>query len=299
MSARVELIADDHNLCGEGPLWSPATRTLLWTDILSSKTYEYDPAGGSKRILIDDLQATGLALRETGGLVIANRKGLYLWDGPGRWHTVATEHEGEQLVFNDILADPHGRLYAGTLYWGIGGMIKTGRLYLFNTDGSIRVVADDILLANGLGLSLDNRTLYFADSAARRILAFDVAAETGLLSNRRTFVRVPDGEGMPDGLTVDSAGFIWSAQWFGGQVVRYDPEGRVERRIPIPAKQVSSLTFAGPDLADLYITTAADYSPSPLEPAGFDRTAFMGGPLYRIRLDIAGRPEFPARLSIR
>ncbi|HSW44324.1 MAG TPA: SMP-30/gluconolactonase/LRE family protein [Phycisphaerae bacterium] len=295
MSTTIDVIADDNNLCGEAPLWNPATGKLHWTDILSSKTFQYDPATNDKQIFIEDRRVTGLALHESGGLIVANRSGLYLWDGPGRWQTVATEHEGESLAFNDILADPAGRVYAGTLYWQ-DGMRKTGKLYLFDTDGSIQVVAENILLANGLGLSLDGRTLYFADSAARKILAFYVDRATGRLSSQRTFVQVPEDEGLPDGLTVDAEGFVWSAQWFGGQIVRYDPEGQVERRVPIPAKQASSVTFGGPHLTDLYVTTAADYAPSPLEPPGFDRTARMGGPLYRIRLDIPGRPESVARI---
>jgi len=298
LSPNVEIIADDHNLCGEAPLWNPATRRLYWTDIPSSKVFEYDPQAGTRRILIDDRSVSGLTLHQSGGLICAGKTGLHLWHGPGRWTTILTEHDGETLSFNDILADPAGRLYAGTYYSGPQGMIKTGKLYLIDTAGSTRVVAANVRLSNGLGLTLDHRILYYTDSAARRIDAFDVDPATGHLANRRTFVQVPDDQGLPDGLTVDAHGFIWSAQWFGGQILRYDPDGRIERRIPIPARQVSSIAFGGPDLTDLYVTPAADYSPSPLEPPGFDRTAFIGGPLYRVRLDIVGRAEYPARLIV-
>ena len=299
MPPTIELIANDNNLCGEGPLWNPATCRLVWTDIPSSKVFEFDPASNRKRILIDNRSVCGVTLHESGGLICAGKTGLHIWRGPGQWQTIVTEHEGETLSFNDILADPRGRVYAGTLYHGPQGMIKPGKLYQIDTDGTVRVLADGVHLSNGLGLSLDNKTLYYTDSAKRRIYAFDVDPATGSLSDRRTFVQVPDDEGLPDGLTVDAAGFIWSAQWFCGQVVRYDPDGKVERRIALPARQVSSLAFGSPHLTDLYVTSAADYAPSPLEPPGFDRTAFMGGPLYRVRLDVAGRPEYPARITAR
>jgi D-xylonolactonase len=108
---------------------------------------------------------------------------------------------------------------------------------------------------------------------------------------------VPATEGIPDGLTVDAEGFVWSAQWYGSQVVRYDPDGMVERRLAMPVKQVSSLIFGGPHLTDLYITTAGAPWPSPLMPPGYEPEAgSSGGGLYRLRLDIQGKPDFQAAL---
>jgi D-xylonolactonase len=176
-------------------------------------------------------------------------------------------------------------------------MEKHGRLYLIDREG-VRVVEEGIELANGLGFSPDSQTLYFTDSAARRIYAYDVEAETGALSNRRIFVQVPDEEGIPDGLTVDREGYVWSAQWYGSQVVRYDPEGTVERRIAMPVTQVSSVGFGGEDLKDLYITTAGEPWPSPLAPPGYDSNVpNTGGSLYRIRLEVQGKLEHQADLA--
>jgi sugar lactone lactonase YvrE len=155
-------------------------------------------------------------------------------------------------------------------------------------------VAEGIELANGLGFSRDNRTLYFTDSAARTIYAYDVRPDSGELSNRRVFARVPGDEGLPDGLTVDDEDHVWSAQWYGAQVVRYDPDGKVERRIPMPVTQVSSVAFGGEDLTDLYITSAADPWPSRLAPPGYDFAApNVGGSLYRLRGEIRGKLEHP------
>ena len=297
MTPVIQAVVEDNNVCGEGPIWDADGGRLIWTDIGSSQFFQLDPARGQRTVLGSGRRVAGIALHTAGGLVLAGAAGVHIWHEPNDSKCVLVEHAGESLFFNDILADPEGRVYAGTLYWGPKGMVKTGKLYLLDLDGSVQVVADGIEMSNGLGLSPDNRTLYYADTAVRRIYAFDVDPATGALSNKRTFVQVPGDEGIPDGLTVDADGFIWSAQWFGARVVRYDSEGKVERRIKMPVKQVSSVAFGGPDLTDLYVTTAAEYEPSPLAPPGFDDKAPMGGSLYRIRLDIRGRAEYQARLT--
>jgi D-xylonolactonase len=293
----LEIIAQDRNLCGEAPVWDPASKRLLWVDLGGSLVYELLPAAGPHRVLHRGLMVSGLALNAGGGLVFAGATGLHLRHDSGDVRTLLAEHAGESLFFNDILPDPKGRLYAGTIYWGANGMEKPGKLYLIEGAGHARVVDEGIEIANGLGFSPDDRTLYFADSARRVIFAYDVDPGTGNLSRRRVFARIPSEEGLPDGLTVDREGFVWCAQWYGSQVLRYDPEGRVERRIAMPVRQVSSVIFGGDDLSDLYVTTAADPWPSPLAPPGYDASApDQGGSLYRIRLDIQGRPDYHAAL---
>jgi sugar lactone lactonase YvrE len=132
---------------------------------------------------------------------------------------------------------------------------------------------------------------------ARTIHAYDFEPHTGRVKNRRVFMKVSNEEGIPDGLTVDAEGFVWSAQWYGGCIVRYDPDGKQERRIQIPAKQVSSLTFGGESLTDLFVTSAGKSEPMPVMPTGYDpSTGLMGGQLFRIRLDIQGKAEYRAKL---
>jgi sugar lactone lactonase YvrE len=110
---------------------------------------------------------------------------------------------------------------------------------------------------------------------------------------------VPDTHGIPDGLTVDAEGFVWSAEWYGSQVIRYDPDGKIERRIATPAKQTSSIMFGGADLTDVFITTAAKSDPTPVMPAGYDpNSGYLGGALYHINLGIQGRPEFVANIKV-
>ena len=294
MSAGLEVIADDGNLIGEGPIWDGESNRLLWTDISSSLVYQID-AAGNKSIINRGLVVNGIGLNRDDRLVFSGAGGLFLSSGEGEHRNIASENEGEALSFNDMIVGPQGRVYAGTMYWGDNGKERDGKLYLFDSSGGVEVVAEGIELSNGLGFSPDEQTLYYSDSAARRIYAFDADAATGRLENRRVFVQVPGDEGIPDGMTVDADGFVWSAQWYGGQVVRYDPGGSVERRLPMPVKQVSAVAFGGPDLDELYITSAGGSWPSDVAPPGYDFEApNMGGPLYRLRVDVRGKPEFRA-----
>jgi len=296
MKPNIEIIANDNNLCGEGPIWDVAQQRLVWTDISGSLVFHYFPATGKKEIITRGLMVAGIALNRDGALVFAGSTGMHLWRGQDNHKTFLTEHGGETLLFNDMIADAQGRIYAGTVYWGANGMEKPGKLYLVDADGSARVVVDGIEMANGLGFSPDNRTLYHADTSARKIYAYDVDAKSGSLSRKRVFVTVPATEGIPDGLTVDRDGFVWSAQWYGSQVVRYDPDGKVERRIALPVQQVSSVMFGGDEWNELYITSAGEAWPSDYAPPSFDWKRPMGGSLYRVRLDLQGRPEHQANL---
>jgi len=295
MQFRIETVADTRDKCGEAPTWDAANNRVVWVDNESSLVHEVSLATGQVRQLSTGLMVSGIALNRGETFIFAGAAGLHLWRKPGDYRTIASELEGDKLFFNDIIADPRGHVYGGVLHWGPSGMEKLGGLYLISPDGSIAMVADGIELSNGLGFGPDNRTLYYADSSARKIYAHDVDPASGGLSNRRLFVQVPADEGIPDGLTVDAAGYVWSAQWYGSQIVRYDPDGKVERRGPMPVRQVSSCQFGGPDLTDLYITTAGQSWEGPFAPPGYDfKAPDIGGPLYRLRTDIQGKPEYVA-----
>jgi D-xylonolactonase len=289
---------DVNDRCGEGPVWDFTRQRLIWTDIEGQTVHQFTPRTGETVVLNRGLSVSGIGLNRTGELVFAGAGGLQLWCAEQGNRSIVREYENEVLPFNDLIVGPGGRVYAGTIYWGPNGMEKPGRLYLIERDDSVRVVDEGIELANGLGFSPDDRTLYFTDSAARTIYAYDVRSDTGELLNKRVFVSVPREEGIPDGLTVDNDGFVWSAQWYGAQVVRYDTDGAVERRIALPVRQVSSVTFGGEDLTDLYITTAGEPWSSQLAPPGYDYdTGPTGGPLFRVRLDVQGKPEHAAEFS--
>lgn len=292
MNYSIEVIADDQNKCGEAPTWDAIHNRLLWTDNETDRVWEYYTETKTKNIYNEGWIVCGIAINRDGNIVFAGPDGLCLRLGANECRSIAAEHDGEKLIFNDIVAGPAGQVYGGTFYYGPEGMEKHGKLYRIDADGSVHVMDEGIELSNGLSFSADNRTFYFADSAVRRIYAYDVRGAAGDLCHRRVFVQVPAEEGLPDGVTVDAEGFVWTAQWYAGQLVRYDPDGKVERRIDVPALQVSSLAFGGENLSDLYVTSASVPDPGPLAPPSYNPDSpDIGGALYRLRLDIQGKPE--------
>ena len=294
MTYAIEPVAELNNICGEGPTWDRARQRVLWTDNETDKVYQLDLKTGKPSLFHQGVPTGGIAINKT-GYILAGKTGFHLYRDANDSKTIATEHDGVPLSFNDIAAGPTGGVYAGTMYWGDNGMQQTGSLYLFNPDGTIRIVEEGIQLANGIAFSVDGATMYFADSAARKIYAYDVEPATGDLSNARTFADIPRDDGLVDGITVDGEGFVWAAMWYGGQIIRFDADGKVERRIPMPVKQVSSLIFGGDNYTDLYVTTAGASWPSDMAPDGYDFNApNIGGSLYRIRMDIQGKPDYIA-----
>ena len=286
------------DLCGECPLWNPDDERLYWTDCVGLKFQRFDPISSAHEVLKTGVEIYGFRRNRPSGFVVTNTTGVWTWDGSGDLRLVADHAVGTRLQLNDCTADSAGRLFTGSFFYDPNTTYEPGRLIRIDPDGTASVLDEGFDLANGLGFSLDERTLYFTDSVARRIYAYDYDAAGGCVRNRRVFVEVPREEGIPDGLVIDAEGFVWSAQWYGGCVVRYDPDGKAERRISVPAKQTSSLAFGGRDMDELFITSAAKSEPMPVMPPGYDPDSGMiGGPLYRIRPGVRGRP--PAEANIR
>lgn len=292
-------IADYGDLCGEGPLWDVERQALWWTDCLGQKLYRYDSASKKSELISDGLEINGFALNAAGGFIVANSKGIWLWDGADDPKLIGGETKSATCKWNDCIADPKGRFLAGSACYTPHGDYPPSKLISVDRDGTFRTLDEGFHLSNGLGFSLDCETLYFTDSIARSIFAYEYDAASGAARNRRVFVQVPSDEGLPDGLTVDAEGYVWSAQWYGSCVVRYDPDGKVERRIETPAKQTSSLAFGGPDLTDIFITSAAKSEPMPVMPPGYDaRSGYFGGALFHTNLGIAGKSEFKANIRL-
>lgn len=294
MAYQVEMLADVKARVGEGPVWEPKRQVLLWTDIQTGRLFEYDPASGENRKTYQGGYVGGLAVNKQGGLLLATWEGLGLWQ---EGDEIAYIHKGvlrgRDMQFNDVIADPRGSFFAGTFYYPEA----KGALYRFDPNGAINIVEDGVNISNGMGFSPDLKTFYFTDSVPHTIYAYDYDTGSGDVSNRREFVVVSNTLGIPDGMTVDSEGFVWAAIWGGGCVIRFDPDGKEERRIEFPAKQTSSAMFGGKELNELYVTTAwsgTGEPPTGLEPDGYDFSAHRGGELYRVKLDIQGKPEFEA-----
>jgi len=298
--SQVKVVAHYGDLCGEGPVWDSDSGSLYWTDIEGRRFYRYHDASNKHEVVKQGLEISGYCLNRPGGFVIANSGGVWLWDGADGLRLIADQVENSKCQMNDALADPEGRFFAGSNFYDPGLEYELGKLIRVDRDGTAHVADEGFHLPNGLAFSPGENLMYFTDSAARRIYAYDYDRSTGGLRNRSILVQVPDDEGLPDGLAVDAEGFLWSAQWYGGCVVRYDPEGKVERRITFPAKQVSSVAFGGKDLTDIFVTSASKTWLSPLMPKSYDPVSGnFGGQLYCVNLGIQGKPDFRADIRLR
>lgn len=287
------VIADYGDLCGEGPLWDFRTNQLYWTDLLGNRICCFDWATQSHRIVKKGFEVCGFTFNAHGGFVVTNSSGFWLWQGEEPPRLIAGEADGHPCQLNDCIADPAGRVLAGSNFYDPSREYPLGCLITLGRDGKARVLDEGIHLANGLGFSPDCKTLYFTDTAARTIYAYDYDVASGEARRRRVLVNVPMTSGLPDGLTVDAEGFVWSAEWYGSCIVRFDPDGHVERRIATPAKQTSALTFGGPHLTDVFVTSAGKSEPMPIMPRGYDpHSGYFGGALYHVNVRIQGKNEF-------
>ncbi len=281
-----QLIADYDCHIGENPLWNPVDQRLYWCDITYGRVFAYEPGSGSHWVCFEGEPVGGFTIQEDGALLLFMARGAIKTWRRGKFATIVEEiAEERENRFNDVIADPAGRVFCGTM----STSKRRGRLYRLDRDGRLTVLLEDIGCSNGLAFSPDRKQVYYTDSYAREIYLFDYDSETGTISNRRIFATVPDTEGMPDGMTLDAEGCIWSARWDGGCLVRYTPEGKEQLRIPFPAKKVSSVTFGGRDYSDIYVTTAGGDN-KPEEGAG-------AGALYRLETSFRGVPEFFSRIG--
>jgi sugar lactone lactonase YvrE len=282
-----ELIADYQCVIGEGPLWHPGEKRLYWVDIPAGRMFRYDPASGAHEQCYEGEVVGGFTVQSDGALLLFMARGAVKILRDGELTTVIAEIPDERdSRFNDVIADPAGRVFCGTMAAGE----RLGRLYRLDLDGKLTRLLEGIGCSNGLGFTPDRKRMYYTDSPKREIYLFDYDRGSGAITNQRVFVRTPEGEGSPDGMTVDAEGFVWSARWDGGCLARYAPNGTEERRISFPARKVSSVTFGGEDYTDIYVTTA-----------GGDQKREEGpgaGGLFRINLGIRGVPEFPSRIGL-
>jgi sugar lactone lactonase YvrE len=282
-----ELIADYECVCGEGPLWHPGEGRLYWTDIDTGRLFRYEPATGRHEQCYQGEMVGGFTIQADGALLLFMARGAVKRWQEGELTTVIPEiPEERDSRFNDVIADPAGRVFCGTMPKGK----RLGCLHRLDTNGSLTRLLTGIGCSNGMGFTPDRKGMYYTDSPKREIYLFDYDETTGALSNQRVFLRTPEDDGVPDGMTVDAEGCIWTAKWGGSCVVRYTPEGVEERRIHFPAQRVSSLTFGGEDYTDIYVTTAGGHQKETAGPGA--------GVLFRVNVGIRGVPEFPSRVAV-
>ncbi len=282
-----ELLADYACETGEGPLWNAAEQTIYWCDIPQGRMFRLDPATGEHEQFYAGPVVGGFTFQQDGAILLFMEKGRVATLRDGALTTVVPSIEAElDSRFNDVIADPCGRVFCGTMSTDT----QKGTLYRLDTDGSIRPVQADVGCSNGMGFTPDRRRMYHTDSFRREIYLYDYDGPTGAIENRRLFASLPETDGFPDGMTVDAEGCVWSAVWDGGCLIRFDPHGKEMLRVAFPARKVSSAVWGGSDYRDLYVTTAGGNVK--------ETDGEHAGALFRLRPGVQGVPEFASRIGL-
>ncbi|ANE45819.1 hypothetical protein SY83_05350 [Paenibacillus swuensis] len=284
---QADLLYNGRNELGEGPLWDERTGQIYWIDIKRHEIWSYHLEEGTARNYDVGQSIGSFGIREDGTFVCALRQGFFTMDpADGRLELIAElDSPQPEHRFNDGKCDPTGRFWAGTM--PLQDSKPTGTLYRLREDGAIEPRRDGLVCSNGLCWSEDGATMYFIDSPTRVVSAFRFDPSSGNLSDERVVVRLPEGEGVPDGMTIDREGMLWVAQWDGWKVSRWDPQtGERLAVVHVPAARVTSCIFGSPEFDELFITTAG------ISQEDSERAAEqpLAGGLFRAKVNAQGRP---------
>lgn len=279
----LQRISTGHGLL-EGPIWHPE-RGLIVADVIVGGAWAFKPGCEPELVVAHRRGIGGMALHENGGIVIGGRniaiKRFPQENDDATVVLLESDPANGVLGYNDLCVDAAGRIYVGSLAFAAASGVREGhlpgRLHLIDTDGTSRVVGQDVLLTNGLGFSPDGKVLYHSDSLRNAVFVYAVR-DNGDLGDKQLFVRTQTGA--PDGLAVDTQGTVWVALAGGSRVAGYAPDGAQIASIAVPDPMVTSLCFGASDLRDLYIVTGSE---------GLDTD--RGGSVYRVRVEVPGLPR--------
>lgn len=282
MEATVERLCNLRAELGEGPVWDANQAYLYSLDIESKRAFRYSPTQDQLTVVDLPFRMMAMGLAQDGLFIVSTDAGVGLWAwGSSRFTLLGNpETNHPPARFNDGAVDPQGRFWVGMLGY------ERNPLYRVEPDGSICQMDDDIRLSNGIHWNPDGTVMYLADSLRRAIFAYDFQAGTGSISNRRVAVDTSAEAGVPDGITVDSAGYIWVAMCGGWQVIRYSATGIVDRRIIMPVECPTSCTLGGAEGNDLYVTS----SRSLIQPGTISQQ-LAAGDVFRVKVPQRGQRE--------
>jgi len=279
------VISQTRSRLGEVPVWSVQDQCVWWVDVLSATLHRYVPATGEQTDFKVPMRRLGcIALRARGGLVLGTEQGLFGFDPASGATEFLTHPEPGKAThrLNDGRCDRRGQFWVGSM--NEQAFVPEGTLFRVDGDLSVTTMLSDIIVPNSIAFSPDDRTLYFADTRAYAISAFDFDIAEGRISNRRVFAQTR-APGRPDGSCVDAGGFLWNALYAGGCLVRYAPDGRVDRVVELPVTHPTCCAFGGDGLGTLFVTSASEPAMTSNDPGPH------GGQLIAIDVGVRGLPE--------
>ncbi|MNB71277.1 L-arabinolactonase [compost metagenome] len=259
MANQPELLVEELALLGEGPLWLPESKTIVWVDIEGMCIHLYTPGTEVKEAIPVGERIGAVVPAADGRMVCALQTGFAYLDLASRSLERIADPEEDQPEnrFNDGKCDPAGRFWAGTM--PLEGDSPAGALYRLDGDGKISTMLAGVGCSNGLAWNAEATAMYYIDTPTGRVDQFDYDVLTGNIKNRRTAFHLPPGQGSPDGMTIDIEGMLWVAHWGGSCVSRWNPvTGKCLESVQLPVSQVTSCCFGGENLDELYITSARD-----------------------------------------
>ncbi len=282
-----DCVLDIRSAFGESPIWHEVEQALYWIDGGAPSVNRFDPSTGVNRVWPMPEPIGTLAFADDGRLVVALKSGVQLFDPQtgALEFLVDPEPSRPDNRLNDGRCDRRGRLWVGSMLDPIDPARAPGQLHSVSGRTS-RTWADGLVTSNGVAFSPDDRIMYHSDSfvGCRTIWAYDFDIDDGVIFNKRIFVDTNGLGGRPDGATVDTDGCYWSASNDGWSVIRYTPQGKVDRTVQVPVRWPSMPCFGGRDLKTLFITSLS-------RPGADIRDQPMAGSIFAVDLAIAGLPE--------
>ncbi|WP_162143146.1 SMP-30/gluconolactonase/LRE family protein [Granulicoccus phenolivorans] len=281
---RVRQLTPSVAVLGEAPLWDPVTERAYWLDPMSGHLFRTDLSGERLSVWRPPAPLIGIARRASGGLVCASFRGLHVFDPEsGGFDTLHELPDDTDTLFNDVTVDSRGRLIVGTSVPGLfnpatqalrGCVAPQGCVFQLDEQRALHRMWQGLGIANGQAISADDHTIYYNDSWADVVYALAYDSDAHDITGSREFVSFRDDKGgsglaTPDGATLDADGFLWVMATYDGELRRYAPDGSLDRRVPLPVRNATSMAFAGPNLESLVVTTMADPEiPVPYRPDG-------------------------------
>jgi sugar lactone lactonase YvrE len=288
----LEVIVDAKATLGEGAIWDSRKKLLYWVDIIQCRIYIYNPVSKQNSSIHVGQYVGTVVPRQNGELMLALKNGFASLNPITGEMTLINNPEAHLTGnrFNDGKCDPAGRFWAGSM--AFDQTKGAASLYCLHTDLTVTKMIDHVTISNGLVWTADQTTFYYIDTPTSEVAAYDYDITSGKISNRRVAVSIPEAEGLPDGMTIDTEDMLWIAHYGGSQICRWNPKtGKKMQSIKLPASQVTSCAFGGDNLDELYITTCREN----MAEAQLEKEPLAGALFKCAHMPVKGVPSFEFR----